>query len=172
MLDVSLKALHILAAVAYVGGAAMLHGPLRRALRLIPPGQAAIVGSRVGGDFTLLSWLSLALLGATGYAMAWQRGWVEASPLTLGISPAILESPAGVALLVMVSAWYLVLVGAAIITFVLRPQLALRVGPNASAETAAQAVATIARADRWLDTVALGNLVVATLAVIAGAFLH
>lgn len=172
MLDVSFKALHILGAVAYVGGAVMLHGPLRRALRLIPPGQAAIVGSRVGGDFTLISWLCLALLGASGYAMAWQRGLTEMSPATLWISPSILETREGMALLVMVAGWYLVLCGAAIITFVLRPRLALRIGPNASAESATRAVATIAQADRWLDAVALTNLVIATLALLAGAFLH
>lgn len=173
MLDLSLRMLHVVAVVIYVGGGVFLHGPLRRALRLIPPGQASIVGSRVGGDFTYLSWVSLVLLGSTGYWMALRYGWGDvSSPLTLLINPRVLQTSRGVAMLVMVSAWYLILIGAAIITLVLRPRLGLRVTPDATAEAADRAVATISRAARWVDVLALANFGLATVALLAGAFFH
>ncbi len=173
MLDLSLRALHVVAVVTYVGGGVLLHGPLRRALRLIPPGQASIVASRVGGDFTYLSWMSVALWGSTGYWMAFRYGWGDVSaPLTLLINPRVLQLSKGVAMLVMVSVWYLILISASIITFVLRPRLALRVTPDATVEATDRAVATISRAARWIDALALANLGLATLALVAGAFFH
>lgn len=171
MLDVSLRLLHVVAVVTYVGGGILLHGPLRRALRLIPPGQASIVASRVGGDFTYMSWMSLALWGSTGYWMTFRYGWGDVSaPLTLLINPILLRTSRGVALLVMVSAWYLIVISAAIITFVLRPRLGLRLTPGATVEATDRAVATISRAARWVDVLALANLGLATLAWLAGAF--
>jgi uncharacterized membrane protein len=165
--------LHVVAAVTYVGGGLFLHGPLRRALRLIPPGQASIVGARVGEDFTYLSWVSLALLGSTGYWMALRYGWGDASsPLTLWVNPRVLQTTRGAALLVMVCAWYLIVISASVITFVLRPRLALRVTPDATAEAATRAVATISSAARWVDALALVNFGLATLALLAGAFFH
>jgi uncharacterized membrane protein len=173
VLDFSLHALHLVAVAVYAGGGFMLHGPLRRALRMIPPGQASIVGSRVGRDFTYLSWASLILLGLTGYWMAFRYGWADVSaPATLWINPLALQTAKGVAMLVMALAWLIIVVSAAIITFVLRPRLSLRVTSDATAEAANRAVATISQADRWLDILALTNFVLATVAVLAGAFFH
>lgn len=173
MFDLILRALHVAAAVVYVGGGVLLHGPLRRALRLIPPGQASMVGSRVGRDFTSLSWMSLALLGATGYWMALRYGWGDASaPFTLLVNPRVLSTSKGVAMLVMVSAWYLIVISASIITFVLRPRLGLRLKPSATVEAADRAVATISRAARWVDVLALVNFGLATVALLAGVFFH
>jgi uncharacterized membrane protein len=69
VLDTGLRAVHVLAIIVYLGGGLLLHGPVRRALRLVPPGQASIVGSQVGKDFTIVSWASLALWGISGYWM-------------------------------------------------------------------------------------------------------
>lgn len=173
MLDVSLHALHIVAVTIYVGGGLFLHGPLRRALRMIPPGQASIVAARVGADFTYLSWVSLAVLGLTGYWMALRYEWADLSaPFTLWINPLVLQTPKGAAMLVMVFAWYLILISACIITFVLRPQVVLRVSPGVTAEASNRALATISRAARWLDILALTNFGLAMLALLAGAFFH
>jgi uncharacterized membrane protein len=173
VLDLSLHALHLIAVAIYAGGGFMLHGPLRRALRMIPPGQASIIGSRVGKDFTYLSWISLVLLGLTGYGMAFRYGWADVSaPSTLWINPLALQTSKGVAMLVMALAWLIIVINASIITFVLRPRLSLRVTSDASVEVANRAVATISRADRWLDILALTNFVLATVALLAGAFFH
>jgi uncharacterized membrane protein len=140
---------------------------------MIPPGQASIVGSRVGRDFTYVSWTSLILLGLTGYWMAFRYGWADLSaPFTLWINPLVLQTSKGAAMLVMALAWLLIVVSASIITFLLRPRLSLRVSSDATAEAANRAVATISRADRWLDTLALANFVLATVALLAGAFFH
>jgi uncharacterized membrane protein len=173
VLDLGLHALHLLAVAAYAGGSFMLHGPLRRALRMIPPGQASIVGSRVGRDFTYLSWVSLILLGVTGYWMAFRYGWADvSSPGTLWINSVTLQTAKGVAMLVMALAWWIIVVSAAIITFVLRPRLSLRLTSDATAEAANRAVAAISRADRWLDVLAITNFALATVALMAGAFFH
>jgi len=173
MLDVSLHALHIVAAAIYMGGSLILHGPLRRALRMIPPGQASIIGARVGEDFTYLSWMNLVLLGFTGYWMAARYGWGDAAaPFTLWLNPIVLQTLQGVALLVMVFAWFLIVVSASIITFWLRPQLRLRVTPSATVENSNRAVATISRAARWIDVLALTNFALSTIALLMGAFFH
>jgi uncharacterized membrane protein len=173
VLDLSLHALHIIAVAIYVGGGVVLHGPLRRALRMIPPGQASIVASRVGRDFTYFSWISLALLGSSGYWMALRYGWGDASaPFTLWINPLALQTSKGVAMLVMASAWYLILISACIITFVLRPRLGIRVTAGATIEASDRAVATILRAAGWLDILALANFGLAIAALLAGAFFH
>lgn len=173
MLDVTLHGFHLAAAVVYAGGAFMLHSPLRRALRMIPPGQASIVGSRVGRDFTYLTWVSLVLLGLTGYWMAFRYGWADLSaPTTLWINPLVLQTAKGAAMLIMALAWLIIVISASIITFVLRPRLSLRVTSSATAEAANRAVAAISRADRSLDILALANFILATIAVLAGAFFH
>jgi hypothetical protein len=94
------------------------------------------------------------------------------APSTLWINPLALQTSKGVAMLVMALAWLIIVISAAIITFVLRPQLSLRVTPDATVEAANRTVATISRADRWLDILALTNFVLATVAVLAGAFFH
>jgi hypothetical protein len=117
--------------------------------------------------------MSVALLGSTGYWMALRYGWGDVSaPLTLLINPRVLHTSRGVAMLVMVSAWYLIVVSASIITFVLRPRLGLRVAPDATVETTNRAVATISHAANWIDVLALVNFGLATLALLAGTFFH
>jgi len=170
MLELSLRTVHVLAVVIYLGGGILLHGPLRRALRLIPPGQAAIVGTHVGQGFTYLSWLSLALWGSTGYWMLFRLGWGDpSSPFTLFISPERLGNPHGVSMLVMLSVWYLIVVNASIITFLLRPRLARRVTADADTEAANRVVETISDSARWVDILALTNLLLTVVGLASGA---
>lgn len=170
MLDLSLRSAHVAAVVIYLGGGILFHGPLRRALRLIPPGQASIIGTSVGGDFTYLSWLSLALWGSTGYWMLFRYGWGDASaPLTLFINPATLGTSRGVSMLVMLSVWYLIVINATLISLVLRPRLAQRVTADASAEDADRVAETISSAARWVDILALANLFLTTVGLFSGA---
>lgn len=128
MLDTGLRAVHVLAIIVYLGGGLLLHGQVRRALRLVPPGQASIVGSQVGKDFTIVSWASLALWGISGYWMLFRYGWGDlSSPLTLLISPSGLETSRGTGLLLMISSWYLLVISACVITFILRPRLETKI---------------------------------------------
>ena len=149
LLDPTLRVAHVLAVVIYLGGGILFHGPLRSGLELIPPGQASMVGSHVGRGFTYLSWFSLALWGATGYWMLFRYGWGDASsPLSLFINPDRLSSPEGWSLLVMLAAWYVIVINASIITFVHRPRLARRVEPDADGAAAEQVATTIVNSSR------------------------
>jgi len=170
VLNVTLRTLHVAAVVVYLGGGILFHGSLRRALKLIPPGQASIIGSKVGSDFTYLSWLSLVAWGVTGYWMLFRFGWGDASaPLTLFIKTSVLDTSRGAWLLVMLMTWYLIMVNASIITFVLRPRLAQRVLAGASADDANEVVETIGDAARRIDGLALANLVLTLIGLISGA---
>lgn len=164
-----LRAIHILAVVVYLGGGILMHLSLRRAIRLIPPGQSSIVGAEMGRDFTLISWLSLAAWGISGYWMLFLYGWGDlGSPLTLFISPERLETARGQGLLIMIASWYLLMISATVITFVLRPRLTARLSSNADSadiETASQQMVSAAT---WIDRLAVANLILAVIGFLSG----
>lgn len=169
MLDVTLRTLHVAAVVIYLGGGIFFHGPLRRALKLIPPGQASIIGSKVGADFTYISWLSLVVWGVTGYWMLFRFGWGDASaPLSLFVNPVFLETAEGIWLLVMLAAWYLIVINGLIISFRYRPRLAQRVPAGGSAAEADQVANTISIAASRVDVLALANLVLTIVGLVSG----
>jgi uncharacterized membrane protein len=164
----ALRLAHVSAVVVYLGGGLLLHLSFRRALHLVPPAQAAVLASRVGTHFTIVSWLALAIWGVSGYWLLARSGMADfSSPATLFVHPAITGTGLGWSLLIMIGAWYLLLASAATITFVLRPRLTRRLEPNASEEEAGRMVASIARAARGIDILAMVNLVLATVAFVA-----
>jgi uncharacterized membrane protein len=170
VLDEALLALHVLAVVIYLGGGILFHGPLRRALKLIPPGQASIIGAKIGNDFTYLSWLSLALWGVTGYWMLFRFGWADgSSPLTLFVNPTFLNTRAGLSMLIMLITWYLIVINASLISFTYRPKLALRVDAGAGAEDAERVAEVIGKAADRIDVLALANLVLTFIGLLSGA---
>lgn len=170
LLDPALRTAHVLAVVIYLGGGILFHGPLRGGLSLIPPGQASMVGTHVGTGFTYLSWLSLSLWGVTGYWMLFRYGWGDAgSPLTLFIEPDRLSSPEGWSLLVMLAVWYLIVINASIISFVLRPRLARRVDPDATGDAAERVADMIGTSSRWVDILARVNLALTFVGLVSGA---
>lgn len=155
--------------MVYLGGSLFLHLSLRRAMRLIPPGQASIVGAEVGKDFTVMSWLSLAAWGATGYWMLFRYGWGDGgAALTLFIDPAMLELNRGRGLLVMTASWYLLVVSAAVITFVLRPRLTTRLPPDADSARVERVSERLVGAAGWIDRLAIVNLLLAVTGFLAG----
>jgi len=165
-----LLVLHVSAVVMYLGGGLLFHGSLRRALRHIPPGQASIIGSKVGNDFTYISWLSLTLWGVTGYWMLSRMGWVDGSaPLTLFLDPGTLGSRPGVSMLIMLTTWYLLVVNGFIITFVYRPRLSKRVPAGAGADEATELADTVGTASRRIDVLATVNLGLTAVGFVSGA---
>jgi len=150
-----------------------MHLSLRRAMRRIPPGQASIIGAEVGRDFTIISWLSLSAWGITGYWMLFRYGWGDPiSPLTLLVSPAMLGTARGKGILVMVASWYLLIISAAVITFVLRPRLTARLPPSVDTAQVEQAADRIVGAARWIDRLAIANLLLAVIGFFAGVLLR
>lgn len=169
MWDQVLVVLHVTAVVVYLGGALLLHLSVRRALRLVPPGQAAALGARLGRDFTWVSWFSLALWGVTGYWLLARGGRADPTAFSsLFIEPAFLEFAPGRALLAMVLAWYLLVANALVITFVLRPRVGRRLGPDASAQASADLTRSISTAATWIDVLAFVNLVITAAGFVVG----
>ena len=161
---------HVAAAIAYVGGGFLLHVSVRRAVARISPGQAAIVSSRIGNDFTIISWIALAAWGITGYWLLDRFGMlVVDSPHTLFIRSAFLRSPTGKATLVMVAAWYVLVANASLITFAFRPRLQRRLAPDAdiSSEVIDEIQRDILFGARGIGVLALVNLIVAIVAFVA-----
>jgi len=172
VLDIGLRAAHVIAVIAYLGGGLLLHGPVRRALRLVPPGQASILASQVGNDFTLVSWGSLLVWGISGYWMLFRYGWGDiSSPLTLFLTASAITTSRGAGLFVMILSWYLLLVNAFVISFVLRPRLEKKLAAGVDSAEAARATSLMMAAARWIDRLALANLLLAALGFLAGALL-
>lgn len=173
MLDTVLRAGHVLAVIVYLGGGLFLHTSFRRGVRLIPPGQAAILGGEVGRHFTWISWGSLLVWGITGNWMLSRFGFFDvSSPVTLFVSPDLLSSAYGIKLFVMIASWYVLVASASVITFLLRPRLTPSLAPSADTAALDSAVARAEFAAVWIDRLALVNLVLATVGFLAGAFLR
>jgi uncharacterized membrane protein len=168
-LDTVLRMAHVAAVVVYLGGGLLLHFSVRRALHAVPPAQGAILGERIGSHFTVLSWAALGVWGVSGYLLLFRSGMADfTSPVTLFLHPALVRTGLGIALLVMIGSWYLLLISAMIITFVLRPRFAHRLQPGAGQDAVDAATQRIVRSARWIDVLAVVNLVLAASAFVAG----
>jgi hypothetical protein len=167
--DELLRVAHTGAVALYVGGAIIVTLSLRRALEAIPPAQAGIVGSRVGTDFTLISWFALVTWGASGYWLLQRGDWDDfRSPHTLFIRRDLLDSGFGWMLVLMVAAWLGMVINGLIITFVLRPHLMRRLDPSEAPEKAERLQHNMALAARAVELLALANLLLAIAATVAG----
>lgn len=169
VLEEILRVIHTGAVAFYVGGAFIVTIAMRRALSAIPPAQASMVGSRVGTDFTIISWLSLIAWGASGYWLLERGGWDDfTSPWTLFIDTDVIEGDWGWTLPAMVAAWVVMVVNGVMITLVLRPRLDRRLEPDAGQEQLDSLQADMASAARMIELLAFINLGLALLATIAG----
>ena len=72
-----LLGLHMLMAALFVGSNVFLDFLLTPGLDLIPPGQAARLGEKLGINFAILSWISLIGLPLTGGLLLYQYGTLE-----------------------------------------------------------------------------------------------
>jgi hypothetical protein len=80
----------------------------------------------------------------------------------------MLEHNRGRGLLVMTASWYLLVVSAAIITFVLRPRLATRLPPDADSALVERASERLVGAAGLIDRFAIVNLLLAVTGFLAG----
>src|SRR5665647_1127427 len=139
---------HILFAALFVGGNVFLDFILTPRLDLIPPGQAARLGEKMGNDFAIYNWVCLIGLLLTGPLLAWRLG-IEHSLITLSFY----KTSYGAGLLAMESIWATLVVTGSIMTFYLRPRLIVKLPYNAGRdEITADRDASIRYADwmRWL----------------------
>lgn len=162
-----LIALHLLFAAIFVGSNVFLDFLLTPRLDLIPPGQAARLGDRLGTDFAILNWITLVGLPLTGLLTLWRLG-------TLGqfVHAAFYMSGYGMALVTMITIWATLIVTASILTFYLRPRVVVKLPYDASRQLVEGARADAMRYANWMRWLARYNVAVSMLAIVVGGFLR
>ncbi len=160
---------HIGAMGLYVVGGLWIKLSLTRAQQAIPPAQAAIVGQRIGFDFTIVSWATFIAVGATGYWLLGKDGLADpASPHTLFVSGDLLDSGYGWKLLLMIAFWYGLVINGLFLTFFFRPRLTRKLDPTDPPEALERLQRAMAFAVRGIDILAWVNLLLAIGAFLAG----
>ena len=161
-LDKSLIGAHVAAMGVYVVGGLSIKIPMARAQKAIPPAQSALVGQRVGFDFTLVSWFAFITVGVTGYWLLGRAGDFDlASPYTFFIDHGILDGAYGWALFFMVLFWVLLVISGLIMTITFRPLLGGKLDPTEPADALEPFQRRLTSAVFWIDVLAWANLVLA-----------
>lgn len=169
-LDKMLIGIHVAAMSIYVVGGLWIKVPVARAQKAIPPAQSAVVGARVGFDFTLVSWVAFIAVGVSGYWLLGRAGDIDlASPYTFFIDHGILDGRYGWSLFFMVLFWVLLVINGLVMTVLLRPRLAGKLDPNQLAQALEPFQQRLTSAVFWIDVLAWANLVLAGGSFVAGA---
>lgn len=167
--DKVLVVAHIGAMGLYVVGGLWIKTSLARAQRAIPPAQAAIVGSQIGFDFTVISWLAFVVVGVSGYVLLGKGGLADpASPYTLFVSRDLLDSGYGWKLLMMILFWLILVINGLVMTLWLRPRLTRKLDPDEPPEAMDRLQQDLTFAVKGIDVLAWANLVLAIGAFVAG----
>lgn len=161
-----LTALHLTFAALFVGGNIFMDFILTPRLDLIPPGQAARLGEKMGNDFALFNWVCLIGLIVVGSLLIWQK---DLATQMTGFE--FWTSSYGFALLIKELIWTSLVITGAIMTFYLRPRVIVKLPYDASRELIeSDREKTIEYAD-WMRRLARYNGVAAVVALVSGAFL-
>lgn len=161
-----LTSAHLLLAALFVGGNVFLDFIMAPRLDLIPPGQAARMGEKMGNDIAIFNWICLVGLVIFGGLLAWRLG--ISNQMFTGT---FLTSGYGAALLVKELLWTSLVASGAIMTFYLRPRVIVKLPYDASRERIeTDRDATIANA-AWMQRLARYNAIAGMIALVAGAFL-
>lgn len=162
-----LVGLHILLAALFVGSNVFLDFLLTPRLDLIPPGQAARLGEKVGMDFAILNWISLVGLPVTGV-------WMLARFGTIGrmLEPGFYATGYGSALLVMMLIWLSLTITGAILTFVLRPRAVVKLPYDASRQEVEDGRTNAIETATWMRRLARFNAIASMLSVMIGGALR
>lgn len=168
-LDKVLVVAHIGAMGLYVVGGLWIKTSLARAQRAIPPAQAAIVGTQVGFDFTVLSWFAFLAVAVTGFLLLGRDGLADpSSPYTLFVNRDLLDGGYGWKLLVMIAFWLGLVINGLLMTVWLRPQLARKLDPDDPPGRMERLQQDLSRAVKGIDVLAWTNLAFAIGAFLAG----
>lgn len=160
-------AVHLLAAAVFVGSNVFLDFVFSRRLELIPPGQAARLGERVGADFALLNWSSLLLLFVSGAVLTVEVG-VDSRLLDAGFY----VGGYGAALAAMVVLWLTIVASSATLTFYLRPRVVMRLPLQTRILDVEPARARSVALAAWMRRLARYNALASMLAIVAGGSLR
>ncbi len=162
-----LIALHLFFAAIFVGSNVFLDFLLTPRLDLIPPGQAARLGDKLGTDFAILNWIALAGLPLSGITLLWRLG-----NLPTLLVPAFFATGFGIAFLSMVTIWLSLVVTAAILTFYLRPRVVVKLPYDATRQQVEGSRTDAIRYANWMKRLARYNVISSSLALVVGGFLR
>ena len=162
-----LVSLHLLFAAIFVGSNVFLDFLLTPRLDLIPPGQAARLGDKLGTDFALLNWIALLGLPLSGILLLWRLGNLPSL-----LDPTFFAGGYGVALMSMVSIWLSLVVTAAILTFYLRPRVVVKLPYDATRQQVEGSRTDAIRYANWMRRLARYNVISSSLAIVVGGFLR
>jgi uncharacterized membrane protein len=162
-----LVSIHLLFAAVFVGSNVFLDFLLTPRLDLIPPGQAARLGDKLGTDFAILNWITLLGLPLSGLLLLWRLG--ELSSL---LDPEFFVGGYGAALLSMMLIWLSLIITAAILTFYLRPRVVVKLPYNATRQQVEGSRTDAVRYANWMRRLARYNVVSSMIAIVIGGFLR
>jgi uncharacterized membrane protein len=162
-----LVGLHIVFAGIFVGSNVFLDFLLTPRLDLLPPGQAARLGEKLGTDFAILNWVSLIGLPVTGLSTLWMLG-------SLGelANPAFYLTAYGRTLTVMMTIWATLVVTGSILTFYLRPRVVVKLPYDATRQEVENARTQAVEMAKWMRWLARYNAVASTFGLVVGGFLR
>jgi uncharacterized membrane protein len=163
----TLVATHLLFAGVFVGSNIFLDFLLTPSLDVIPPGQAARLGDKLGTQFAILNWITLAGLPLTGFLLLWRLGDLSAL-----LNVHFFLNGYGEALLLMMLIWLSLIVTAAILTFYLRPRVVVKLPYDATRQQVEGVRTDAVLYANWMRRLARYNAIVSTLAILIGGFLR
>ncbi|MBI5309420.1 MAG: hypothetical protein HZB14_00085 [Actinobacteria bacterium] len=157
---------HVTFAALFVGGNVFMDFLLSPRLDLIPPGQAARLGEKLGNDFAIFNWVCLIGIMVSGMLIMWRNG-LEQSVFDLEF----IQSPYGAALLVKEIIWSTLIFTGAAMTFYLRPRVIVKLPYDASRESIESDREATLNYSKWMRWMARYNGIAAVIALICGVFM-
>lgn len=162
-----LVSLHLFFAAVFVGSNIFLDYLLTPRLDLIPPGQAARLGDKLGTDFAWLNWIALVGSPLTGLLLLWRLGNFS-SLFDLNF----FVTGYGAALLSMITIWFTLIITAAILTFYLRPRVVVKLPYDATRQQVEGSRTDAMDYAKWMKRLARYNVISSSLVIVIGGFLR
>ena len=162
-----LLGLHLLMAALFVGSNVFLDFLLTPGLDLIPPGQAARLGEKLGFNFAVMSWVSLIGLPLTGLLLLYRYG-----SLGLLMDWGFYATDYGLALLAMMLIWLSLVITGAVLTWILRPRAVVKLPYDATRQDVEDSRTAAINATDWMGYLAKFNAGASILAVLIGGFMR
>lgn len=156
--------LHLIGMATYVGGSLIMEFVVGPAQKAIPPAQAQVMGQKTADKFLILVWSSLGLLLVSGIFQAYSR-YME----RMLIGDGLFDSSRGWTFFLMMALWLVLVINGAIMTFVLRPKLAGKMGAQAGATQVQARQQEMLKAARQITWITRIDLAIALFIPLAGA---
>lgn len=159
--------LHMLGAGVFIGSNVFLDFLLTPRLDLIPPGQAARLGEKLGVDFAWLNFVALGVQPLTGLLMLWRLSTIDHLVMARFYADGY-----GIGLLLMMLIWLTLIITATILTFYLRPRVVTKLPYDASRQQVESSRTDAIYWAGWMKWFARYNVIAAGVAALIGGTLR